>query len=98
MPQSQAVFATASGSRYLQQLCKHWAHKFPVTFSPEQSEIDLGQGRICRLHASPTALTMQAQAPDEAVLTHLEDVIVKHIARFAFREEMDGVSWVRASG
>lgn len=93
MHQSQAIFSTGSASRYLQQLCKHWAHKFPVTYTPEQGEIDLGEGRLCRLAASSQSLTMQAVAPDEATLTRLQDVIVKHVARFAFREEMAGVEW-----
>ena len=33
MPASQAVIATASASKYLQQLCKHWSHKFAVTYT-----------------------------------------------------------------
>lgn len=32
MPASQANVATEHASRYLQRLCKHWAHKFPVEF------------------------------------------------------------------
>lgn len=95
MYQSQAIFPTASGSRYLQQLCKHWAHKFPVNFTPEEGEIEFGEGRLCRLRASADALTMQAVTPDEAGLERLQDVIVKHVARFAFREDMTGVSWTR---
>lgn len=30
-----AMVPTTSGSRYLQQLCKHWSHKFAVDFTPE---------------------------------------------------------------
>ena len=29
---SQAQVRTEHASRYLQQLCKHWSHKFAVTF------------------------------------------------------------------
>lgn len=93
MPQSHASFKTEYGSRYLQQLCKHWSHKFPVEFTPEKGEIDLGEGRICRLEATPANLAMIAQAPDQDALARLEDVIIKHIARFAFREEIGNVSW-----
>lgn len=36
---SSASVPTASGSRYLQQLCKHWAHNMTV-------EYDAAQGRV----------------------------------------------------
>ena len=39
MSTSQAQVTTALASRYLQQLCKHFAHKLPTTY-------DTGQGRI----------------------------------------------------
>lgn len=38
---SRADVPTAHASRYLQQLCKHWAHRFEVTFDPHQGRIDL---------------------------------------------------------
>ena len=46
MPRSQATVTTASASRYLQQLCKHWSHKFAVEFTPEllRKDLDLGLG------------------------------------------------------
>ena len=30
---------TASASRYLQQLCKHWAHNLAVTFDAREGRI-----------------------------------------------------------
>lgn len=33
---SEARIPTASASKYLQQLCKHWSHKFQVEFTPEK--------------------------------------------------------------
>ncbi|TIT63197.1 MAG: DUF2218 domain-containing protein, partial [Mesorhizobium sp.] len=40
MPTSHANVTTAHASRYLQQLCKHWAHKFPVEFDPNHGVHD----------------------------------------------------------
>ena len=34
-----AYVPTNSGSRYLQQLCKHWAHNLPVEFTANQGTI-----------------------------------------------------------
>ena len=36
MPKSKTMVTTKHASRYLQQLCKHWSHKFTVEFSPVQ--------------------------------------------------------------
>lgn len=41
MPTSHADVVTEHASRYLQQLCKHWAHKFPVEFDLNHGTIDL---------------------------------------------------------
>ena len=52
MPSSQARVSTASASRYLQQVCKHWSHKFAVEFTPEKGHIPFSDGRICNLEAT----------------------------------------------
>ena len=46
---SETRVPTASASRYLQQLCKHWSHKFTVEFTPEQGRIPFAEDRICTL-------------------------------------------------
>lgn len=85
MSQSQAVLATANASRYLQQLCKHWSHKFEVAFDPVQGRIDLGEGRICEMAAADDTLTVTATAPEET-LPRFQEIIAAHILRFAHRE------------
>jgi hypothetical protein len=94
MPTSKAEIATDHASRYLQQLCKHFAHKLPVTFHPTQGRIEFSIG-TCELNATPGLLTMQGEAADETDLAQLEKVLASHLERFAFREEMK-VGWARA--
>lgn len=77
--------ATENGSRYLQQLCKHWAHKFEVSFDVERGRIDLN-GTQVDLVASPEELTVLLDAPDTATLEKMKQVVVDHLDRFAFRE------------
>ena len=55
MPERRAEIPTAAASRYLQQLCKHWSHKFPVEFTPTHGEITLPFG-ACVLDADQEAL------------------------------------------
>jgi len=47
MPTSHADVSTEHASHYLQQLCKHWAHKFPIEFDPNHGVIDLSLGLLC---------------------------------------------------
>jgi hypothetical protein len=91
LARSTASIATEHASRYLQQLCKHFAHKRPVTFTPEQGQITLGAGE-CRLAAEDGALKLALEAADEAQLAQLQDVVVRHLVRFAFREDLK-VAW-----
>lgn len=79
--------ATEHGSRYLQQLCKHWAHKFEVEFDPTQGRISMPDDRVITLTAEPQALRIALSAPAELVAS-TQKIIDAHIQRFAFREEL----------
>lgn len=85
---------TEKASRYLQQLCKHFAHKLPVTFDEHKGSITFQIGE-CALTADGEVLTITATSPGEVELEQLKDVIVRHLVRFAFREELP-VEWQAA--
>ncbi|TIM23650.1 MAG: DUF2218 domain-containing protein [Mesorhizobium sp.] len=95
MPTSHATVVTEHASRYLQQLCKHWAHKFPVAFDANHGTIDLSLGRTV-LDADPAALHIAVTADEAGSLERLETVVADHIKRFAFREELT-FDWRKAS-
>lgn len=84
---SVADVATPSASRYLQQLCKHFAHKLPATFDETAGAVDFPVG-TCRLAAGEGVLRLALAAADETVMAQLQDVVVRHLVRFAFREEL----------
>lgn len=85
MPRSTATVETEHASRYLQQLCKHWGHKFAVEFTPLQGRIDLGEGRIVDLSATDKSLKLNLEASD---IARLQEIVADHVIRFAFREEL----------
>ena|SRR5947209_8509103 len=97
MPAAQASIPTASASRYLQQLCKHWSHKFAVTFTPEHGTIPFDDTRVCTLDASPERLALRIEATDDATVERMQGVVIEHLKRFAFREELGEVRWQRAA-
>ena len=76
---------TESASRYLQQLCKHWSHKFEVSFDPQQGTIALPFGKT-DLHAGADALIVTIHLNDGADPERPKKVVEDHLNRFAFRE------------
>jgi hypothetical protein len=93
MARATATVATSNASRYLQQLCKHWGHRFEVAFTPAQGSIPFGEARRCDLAARDGRLHMTVEAPDEAARTRLETVVADHLRRFAFREQLGPIVW-----
>jgi hypothetical protein len=92
---SEARVPTDAPSRYLAQLCKHFDHKLPVTLAGDRGRIEFSGG-VCALEAGDGTLVMRLTAGDEAALARLEDVVARHLLRFAFREKPE-VHWTRAA-
>ena len=87
MSTSSATVPTAHASRYLQQLSKHWAHKFPVEFTPEHAVIELPLGR-CELDAGADALGIRLDGAPDADMDRFRKVVAEHIQRFGHREAL----------
>ncbi len=91
---SEASVATTMPRRYLGQLCKHFQHKLPVTLQEFQGRIEFPTG-VCELDAATTfTLILRVSAGNAADLANLEDVVARHLKRFAFRDELQ-VQWTR---
>lgn len=76
---------TAHGSRYLQQLCKHWSHKFEADFDAEQGAIAFPMGPI-RMVAGDVGLAVTIDPYPGADVERFKQVVADHLNRFAFRE------------
>ncbi|MCX7565842.1 DUF2218 domain-containing protein [Sulfitobacter sp. F26169L] len=85
MFRSNAKFTTERASVYLQQLCKHFAHKIEVQFDPEAGLIDFPFGQ-CNLNATQGVLDLTVTAETQSDLTTACRVIGSYLERFAFRE------------
>jgi hypothetical protein len=88
---STAEVVTPQASRYLQQLCKHFDHKLPVTFDAQSGRIAFSVG-VCELAAAEGGLRLACTAADAEQLARLEQVVARHLVRIAFREEMR-IAW-----
>lgn len=89
-------FETPNGSKYLQQLCKHFEHKITVTYDAERGTAALPTGPAS-LHADDSGLTIEIEAPSAEELPRARAIIDDHLARFAFREEFETMNWQPAA-
>ncbi|HQZ14012.1 MAG TPA: DUF2218 domain-containing protein [Devosia sp.] len=99
---SIARVPTANGSRYLQQLCKHWSHNLAVEFTPEKGRVvfprnargaDWPGDATLLLAAHADALECRLEASAEGQLEALKGAVARHIDRFAFREAPLAFDW-----
>lgn len=92
MTTSTASVPTAHASRYLQQLCKHWSHKFAVEFDTHCGAIPLPMGMVT-LTADEAMLEVTLTPHDLAQLERMQKVVAEHLDRFAFREAPLPFAW-----
>ena len=86
-----ADIATPQARRYLTQLCKHFQHKCQVELDETAGRIMFSAGD-CDLQAQDGILRLSVTAEDGTQLSLLQDVVARHLLRFAFREELR-VTW-----
>lgn len=101
-----AMVPTANGSRYLQQLCKHWTHNLDVTFDAARGVVLFpkdargadwpGDGKMTMI-AHAEALECRIEASVEGQLEGLKGAVARHLDRFAFREAPLKFEWVDGS-
>jgi len=92
---SAARVATSRSARSIGQLCKHFAHKIPASYSDAQGKIEFPAG-TCELEASGDMLVLRAAAADAPSLSQVEDVVARHLERFTFRDKPE-IRWTRTA-
>jgi hypothetical protein len=99
---STAIVPTASGSKYMQQLCKHWSHNLAVDFNEEQGTVvfprdtrgaDWPDQAVVTMIAHPDTLECRIDASVAGQLEGLKGVLARHLDRFAFREAPLPFEW-----
>jgi uncharacterized protein len=93
---------TTSGSRYLQQLCKHWSHNLETAFTPEHGTVKFpAEGRagtypagaLVTFDAEPDTLVVRIDGSVPEQIEAMKGVVARHLDRFAFREAPLAFDW-----
>ena len=92
MPTAVSVYESPKAARYLQQLCKHFAHKVSVTHSETEGRAELPGGALT-LTATDTALHIRIDGEDARAIAKARYILEDHLLRFAFREGLMGLDW-----
>lgn len=85
-------FETSNASRYLQQLCKHFAHKVEARGHERAGTVALSSAQA-RFEATPSALVVALEGAGWEDLARAREVIEAHLARFVFRESFERMDW-----
>ena len=82
---SSATIQTQNPQQIMNRLCKHWAHKLPVTLSSDKGEIELPMG-VCQMYC--TDLLIVTLRSDAEQLPKLQQVVSDHLLRMAGKETL----------
>lgn len=85
-------YDTENGSKYLQQLCKHFGHKIEVEYSETKGICHFEMGDA-NLTADADGLTIRFELANAAHISGAKSVIDKHLRKFAFREDFTDMIW-----
>ncbi|MGZ8351202.1 MAG: DUF2218 domain-containing protein [Allosphingosinicella sp.] len=99
---STARVPTRSGSRYLQQLCKHWSHNLEVEFDAQRGTVVFPRDArgaewpdrgVVTMTAEDEVLDCRILASAPGQLEALKGALARHLDRFAFREAPLAFDW-----
>ena len=87
MPTCFAAVETENASKYLVQLCKHFAHKVEVDYNTVQARVEFPPGR-CMMTAEGNHLSFYCRSKEDRGIAVIQHIISDHLVRFAWREEI----------
>lgn len=78
---------TEKGAKYVQRLCKHFAHKVQAHWEETQGQVQFEMG-TAEMFASTEVLTLICKANTTNDLDEIVDTMDRHFERFAKADEL----------
>lgn len=84
---AEAYVETSTPSKYINRLCKHFAHKVTVSYDDNHGEIEfkIGKGYIEKVK---DGLKLKAEADNQTDLQEVIDIMDRHFIRVAWQEDI----------
>lgn len=76
---------TDKANVYLKKFCRHFAHKLPTQFNDNMGNVIFPFGD-CKLTSQDSQLTFLVEAKSKEALAKMQDVVARHMERFAIRD------------
>ena len=92
MPIVSASVPTVNGSKYMQQLCKHWSHKLEVDLSDRKGVVRF-PAAVVAFEARADDLVVTIDGQEKEAVERMKGVVASHLDRFAFREAPLKFDW-----
>jgi uncharacterized protein len=90
---SHGFAPTVSASRYIQQLVKHWGHKFATSYADGVGMVPFHEFANARFEAAGDGVHIVLQTAGDDEDLRLRGVVERHLDRFAFREAPLAYEW-----
>ncbi len=97
MPKATSTFESERAARYLQAMCRHFAHKVPVSYDAVTGQAEMPFG-LLTMQVAGDRLRFDIEAADPSSLDRMKHVVEAHLVRFAFRERLEKLDWSEPTG
>lgn len=84
---ARAHVKTDQPAKYINRLCKHFAHKTTVEYDDNEGNITFKMGKGL-IQKTCDGLMLQAEAITEEDLAEVIDIMDRHFVRVAWQEEL----------
>lgn len=89
---AKAYVKTEQPAKYINRLCKHFAHKTTVEYDDHKGNISFRMGKGL-IQKTPDGLMLQAEALSREELAEVIDIMDRHFVRVAWQEELT-LQWI----
>lgn len=93
---SNGFVACLKGDRYVQQLVKHWAHKFDTSYAQGTGVVPFSPDTTAEFVAREDGIAIRLETAEAQETERMQGVIERHLDRFAFRETPLDYTWSEA--
>ncbi len=93
MPSSHSILETEHASKYLQQMCKHFAHKVDAIYDAQKGNVAFPPGP-CEMLAEDGLLIIICNSDSDEGVKVMQSIIDQHIVKFAWREKLEALNWI----